>query len=311
MTTAFYTVVETHLAGDPMRPDVHWTSLSRPEIAAALYDQGHDVSVTVVDRVLEAEGFSRRAPQKCRTMGDAADRNAQFKRIAKLRDQFFDAGDPVLSMDTKKKEMLGDYARQGEVLADGRLPAWDHDFPTHSSGKVVPHGLYDLFRNEGYMHLGLSRDTSQFAADCLLDWWRQYGANRYPRTKRLLLLSDCGGSNGVHSDLYKSHLQVFADRSGLTIRVAHYPPYCSKYNPIERRLFPHLTRSCQCQFLHSAEQYRDLLRSTTTEPGLRVYARINRHAYELGALATGSETQRLHIRHDRSLSTYNYCITPN
>lgn len=159
-------------AGDPMQEGARWTNLTRGEIADALADEGHPVSVTVVDQLLEASHMGQRQPQKIKTMVQDPHRDEQFRHIAQLKQEYQAAGLPVLSMDTKKREMLGDYVRPGRVLSDARLRGWDHDFPTHSPGVVIPHGLFDVTLNEGYLHLGDSHDTSQFAADALIDYWQ-------------------------------------------------------------------------------------------------------------------------------------------
>lgn len=257
---AFVTVIDTYTAGDSVREGVRWTNLTRVEIAAGLAKEGFQVSVTVVDHLLAQLRMGQRKPQKEKTMRHHAQRNAQFEQIAKLKKKYLEAGLPVLSMDTKRREILGDYVRPGRVFSDAPLRGWDHDFPTHRQGVVIPHGLFDLARNEGYLHLGDSHDTSEFAAEALLDWWRNYGRHRYPETLDLLLLCDAGGSNRVKGLLCKEQLQRVVDQTHLMIRVAHYPPGCSKYNPIEHRLFPHVTRKLQGLFLQSIEMFRDLAR---------------------------------------------------
>lgn len=303
-------VVEMRTAGDPMQEGVRWTNLTRGEIAAALADEGHPVSVTGVDRLLEASHMGQRHPQKIKTMVHDPDRDEQFRHIAELREQYLAAGLPVLSMDTKKREMLGDYVRPGRVLSDTRLRGWDHDFPTHSPGVVIPHGLFDVALNEGYLHLGDSHDTSQFAADALIDYWQHYGRHRYPQAAEMLLLCDGGGSNSSRRLVFKEQLERVADRTDMTIRVAHYPPGCSKYNPIEHRLFPHVTRKLQGLFLKSIELMRDLSRRATTASGLHVFARTLRGIYEIGQRATAKSVQQLHLLLDPVLSAWNYTVLP-
>jgi hypothetical protein len=302
---AFTTVIDTYTAGDPQQ-DVQWTYLTREEIAAALAAAGFPVSVTVVDRLLEESDMRRRKAQKNKTMRRDPDRNEQFEHIAALQKEYLDAGLPVLSMDTKKREILGDYARPGRVLSTAPLRAWDHDFATHSPGVVIPHGLFDVARNEGYMHLGESHDTSEFAADALLDWWRSYGCNRYPHAAELLLLCDGGGGNGSRRLVFKEQLQRVADRTDLAIHVAHYPPGCSKYNPIEHRLFPHITRALQGMFLTSLDMVRDFLRRATTQTGLRVFARKLLGAYKTGQRAAATSVEQLHIQFEPTLPRWNY-----
>jgi Rhodopirellula transposase DDE domain len=298
-------VVDTYTAGDPMQDGVLWTNLTRSEIAAGLQEQGFAVSVTVVDRLLEAFHLRQRKPRKIKTMRHDPHRDAQFRHIAKLKRESLQAGLPVISMDTKKREMLGDYVRPGRVLSSAPLRGWDHDFPTHSSGVVIPHGLYDLALNEGYLHLGDSHDTSEFAADALIDWWRRYGRVRYPQAAAMLLLCDSGGSNGVHRLVFKEQLQRVVDATDLLIKVAHYPPGCSKFNPIDHRLFPHVTRKLQ-----GLAMFRELAKRATTHTGLRVFARSLRGMYELGKHATVKSAEQLRICYERVLPNWNYIVIP-
>ena len=303
-------MIDTYTAGDPIQEGVLWTNLRRPEIAARLSDEGFPASVTIVDRLLEVCEMSNHEPQKTKTMIRHPDRNAQFEHIDELKREHLESGEPILSMDTKRREILGQYARPGHVLSDSRLAAWDHDFPTHSPGIVIPHGLYDLQLNESYMHLGVSHDTSQFAADTLLDWWRSYGRKRYPTAEQLLLLCDAGGSNSYRRLAFKEELQRAADKSGLWIRVAHYPTGCSKYNPIEHRLFPHITRECQGMFLESIGQVRELMRKATTKTGLRTFVRTLGRAYETGKKAIVKTAAELCFAVDDVLPAWNYILCP-
>jgi len=307
---AFSVVVDMRTAGDPMQDGVRWTNLTRGEIADGLADEGYPVSVTVVDQLLEEAHMGRRQPQKIKTMVHDPDRDEQFRHIAELKDEYLAAGLPVLSMDTKKREMLGDYVRPGRVLSDARLRGWDHDYPTHSPGVVIPHGLFDVVLNEGYLHLGDSHDTSEFAADALLDYWLHYGRHRYPQAAEMLLLCDGGGSNSARRLVFKEQLQRVADRIDISIRVAHYPPGCSKYNPIEHRLFPHVTRTLQGLFLTSMDMVRDLCRRVTTKSELHVFARTLHGMYETGHRATVKSLEQLHLLLDPVLSRWNYTVLP-
>lgn len=311
LAPVFHTVIDTHTAGDPVQEGVRWTNLTRSEIAAGLADEGFPVSVTVVDRLLDEFGFHRRKPQKVKTMAQAVNRDTQFKNISRLKANYLDAGQPVLSMDTKSREILGDYARRGRVLSTAPLRAWDHDFPGRRLGVVIPHGLFDMARNEGFMHLGTSHDTSVFAADALWDWWTRHGRHRYPLATKLLVLCDGGGSNSCRRLLFKQELQDVAEATDLEIRVAHYPPHCSKYNPIEHRLFPHLTRVCQGVFLKSAEMLRDLMRKATTTAGLHVFATVVDRAYELGVQVADDFIDDMHVCFDRVLPEWNYVLLPS
>jgi hypothetical protein len=293
-----------------MQEGVRWTNLTRPEIAARLGEEGFSVSVTVVDRLLDEAGLGYRKPQKIKTMTQHADRNAQFEHIAQLVQLYRQSGEPILSMDVKRREILGDYARAGRVLCSAPLRAWDHDFPTHSAGVVIPHGIYDPQLNEGYLHLGASHDTSAFGADCLLDYWRSYGCRRYPQAETLLVLCDAGGSNGYRRLLFKEELQRVADATGLCLRVAHYPTGCSKYNPIEHRLFPHVTRACQGVLLRGLDQVRRLIRKATTTTGLRIFVRTVRRVYETGRKTLAAAAHQLRLAFDEILPQWNYIVFP-
>jgi hypothetical protein len=303
-------VIDTHTAGDPMRDGVVWTNLTRSAIATALGQEGFQVSTTVVDQLLEQSGFRYRQAQRVKTMGESADRDAQFEKIGQLKRCFLKAGLPILSLDGKKREILGDYVRPGRVLSTAPLRGWDHDFPQHRLGVVIPHGIYDVGRNEGYVHLNTSHDTSDFVIDSMLDWWRHHGIRQYRGVKELLALFDSGGTSGCRSLRFKDGLQQFADLTGLTVRVAHYPTHCSKYNPIEHRLFPHLTRVCRGVLLDSVEMVKSLMLTASTRTGLRVSVDILDRVYCTGLKLPKSIRESLRIRFDRILPLWNYVARP-
>jgi hypothetical protein len=307
---AFRTVIDTRTAGDPMREGVLWTNLTRSEIVAALGQEGFEVSTSSVDRLLAELNLGRRKPQKVKTMGACKDRDAQFKKIAELKTQYLKAGLPVLSIDSKKREILGDYVRPGSVLSTAPLRGWDHDFPGLRKGVVIPHGIYDLGRNEGYVHLGTSHNTPEFAIDSMFHWWDHHGVHQYRGAPGALALFDSGGSSGCHAVRFKDGLQRFADLTGLTIRVAHYPTHCSKYNPIEHRLFPHLARVCKGVLLESVEMVKTLMLKASTSTGLRVFVDILNRFYKEGLKLPDFIRDSLHIRFDRILPIWNYVVVP-
>lgn len=181
-------------------------------------------------------------------MKNSKDRNAQFENIARLKSDYQAEGNPIISMDTKKKEYLGNFYRDGYAYTQDTLLAFDHDFNSFAQGVIIPHGLYDVCANTGYINLGTSKDTSEFACDSFRNWWYNQGQHDYPQATSILLLCDGGGSNNVRHYIFKSDLQQLVDEIGVEIRIAHYPPYTSKYNLIEHRLFPHVTRACQESF---------------------------------------------------------------
>jgi Rhodopirellula transposase DDE domain len=310
LVESFQTVIDTRTAGDPMREGVLWTNLTRSEIAAALGQEGFEVSTTTVDRLLQKFGFRRRKAQRFKTMGACADRDAQFEKIGRLKRRYLKAGLPVVSLDTKKREILGDYVRPGRVLSTAPLRGWDHDFPQHRLGVVIPHGLYDVGRNEGYVHLGTSHDTSEFVIDSMLHWWRHHGVHQYRGATDLLALLDSGGASGCRSYLFKDGLQRFADLTGLRVRIAHYPTHCSKYNPIEHRLFPHLARVCQGVLLDSVEMLKSLMLKASTRTGLHVFVDILDRVYQIGLKLPRLIRDSLRTRLDRLLPQWNYVVTP-
>ena len=210
------------------------------------------------------------------------DRNAQFENIARLKKEYLKAGLPVISIDTKKKELLGDFYRDGTIDTQETIEVNDHDFGSMGSGTVIPHGIYDVGRNRGFVHLNTSHDTSELACDSIAAWWEDHGRAAYPRAKKLLVLCDGGGSNSATRYVFKEELQKLANRLGIEIRVAHYPPYCSKYNPIEHRLFPHVTRACRGVIFRTLETVRYYMAKAETTTGLKVEVRHPREGLRDG-----------------------------
>ena len=244
-------------------------------------------------------------------MGQHADRNAQFEKIAQLKQQYLEAGRPVISIDTKKKELLGNFYRDG--VTDGIEPTVvnDHDFPSASDGKVIPHGIYDLARNEASIHLNSSRDTSELACESIELWWREQGREHYSHADALLVLCDGGGSNSSSHYLFKEDLQALSNRLKLKIRIAHYPPYCSKYNPIEHRVFPHVTRACQGVPLETIETAKHYIEKTETTTGLNVVVRIIDKVYETGRKYAEDFKAMMTIKFDKHLPKWNYTAIPD
>jgi hypothetical protein len=306
----FLEVLRRYTAGDPMREDVKWTNLTKREIADRLAQTSTPVSVNIVTQLLADAEFHRRKLRKTRAMGNAPGRNDQFEKIAQLLDEFENSPNPVLSMDTKKKEPLGPYFRPGLLFAPEDVPVYDHDFLHAAEGVLYPHGLYDPQRNVGHLYLGLSHDTSQFACDNVYRWWMRYGRWYYPHATSLLLLCDCGGSNDYRRYLFKQYLQVLADRMQLDVRVAHYPPYTSKYNPIEHRLFPHVTRACAGVSLTDVATAVQLMRKTRTRTGLRVTVEVVNKYYATGQKYSREFRAAMPLEFDEDLPAWNYLAIP-
>ncbi len=307
----FLKVLQDHTAGDPMRAEVKWTNLSRGQIAERLGELGTSASRQVVSQLLRKHRYRRRKALKKKTMGPRnPNRDAQFENIARLKKKYLKAGLPVLSMDTKKKELLGNFFREGKIDTQGTIETNDHDFGSAGTGKVIPHGLYDVGKNKGCVHLNTSHDTSELACDSIAAWWDEQGRADYPRAKKLLVLCDGGGSNSATMYLFKEDLQGLANRLGIEIRVAHYPPYCSKYNPIEHRLFPHLTRACRGVIFHTLETVGYYMAKAETTTGLKVTVSILEKVYEIGRKYAAGFKEGMKIVFDKVLPKWNYRAVP-
>ena len=302
--------VKDDTAGDPMRPDVKWTNLTLDQIAERLAEAGTPVSVTVVKQLLRKHHYIKRKARKALSMGQHADRNRQFENIARLKLEYLETDNPILSIDTKKKELVGNFYREGRLYTQETIETFDHDFPSAASGVIIPHGLYDVKRNDGHVNLGTSHDTSEFACDSIERWWESRGRALYPRATSILLLCDGGGSNSASQYLFKEDLQRLVDRIAIEIRVAHYPPYTSKYNPIEHRLFPHLTRACRGVIFLSVALVKRLMERAETSTGLRVTVDILDKVYRTGRKYSEGFKEKMRIVFDEILPKWNYRAIP-
>lgn len=306
----FLAVLQDHTAGDPMNGQVKWTNLSVEAIKKRLKEAGITVSRNIVRKLLKKHGYVKRKALKKKAAGGHADRNAQFVRIKALRQDYETAGNPIISVDTKKKELLGNLYRDGQLYTRETIEVSDHDFPSLAEGVVIPHGIYDVVRNEATVNIGTSRDTGEFACDSLAHWWATQGRLAYPNATSLLMLMDGGGSNSSRHFLFKQDLQALADKLGIPIRVAHYPPYTSKWNPIEHRLFPHVTRALQGVIFKSHELVKELIETTTTQNGLTVKAHIIDKVYRIGRKVADGFKKSMRILFDDHLGRWNYVAVP-
>ncbi|MCG2786954.1 MAG: ISAzo13 family transposase [Anaerolineae bacterium] len=308
----FLDVLKNHTAGNPMDEKVIWTDLTPEEIAKFLEKEHRiKVSKSVVNKLLKKHNYRRRKAQKKQTIKSVPNRNAQFLNIQFLVDKYLQSDNPIISFDTKKKEYLGNFYRAGHLYTREELHAYDHDFSSLAEGIIIPHGIYDRKNNLGYIHLGTSKDTSQFACDCLRAWWLQRGREFYPKATSILAQCDGGGSNGSRHYIFKEDLQRLSDELGVEIRIADYPPYCSKYNPIEHRLFPHVTRACQGVLFTSVELVQELIEKTKTSKGLKVIVKIIDTLYQTGRKVAYDFKQTMRIVHDDFLPAWNYRAIPS
>ena len=306
----FLKVLQDHTAGDPMNAEVKWTNLSRRQIAARMAELGTQVGRDVVSQLLRKHGYRKPKALKKKTMGHHQDRNAQFEKIARLKKPYMKAGLPVISIDTKKKELLGDFHRDGVIDTQETIEVNDHDFGSMGSGKVIPHGVYDVGRNQGFLHLNTSHATSELACDSIASWWEHHGRREYHGAKKILVLCDGGGSNSATRYVFKEGLQNLANRLGIEIRIAHYPPYCSKYNPIKRRLFPHVTRACRGVIFRTLEVARNDMAKTETTTGLKVEVTVLEKVYEVGRTCAAGFKESMKIAFDKLLPKWNYRALP-
>ena len=297
-------------AGDPMREGVLWTNLSLRELSRRLIAMGTPASRRTIRRLLKKLKLGRRTARKKKTMGHHPDRNAQFENIARLREEYETAGDPVISIDTKKKEQLGNFHRSGQTYTEQTVETFDHDFPSAGDGKLIPHGVYDTTHNRAAVHLNTSHDTSELCCDSIALWWEEHGRAAWPEAKRLLILCDGGGSNSATQYVFKEDLQRLANRLGIELRIAHYPPYCSKHNPIEHRVFPHITRACQGVIFHSVEIAKQFIERAKTRTGLRVTVSILEKVYETGRKCAADFKHTMKIVYDDHLGKWNYRALP-
>jgi len=307
----FLDVLKNYTAGDPMNEKIKWTNLTPKEIAEKL-EAKHEVrlSETVIDQLLRKHDYRRRKAQKTKTAKTVANRNEQFQNIATHQADFRRAGNPIISLDTKKKEFIGDFFRAGYLYTQETIRTLDHDFNSLAKGVVIPHGIYDMARHTGYINIGTSKDTSEFACDSILSWWQNQGRFDYPNATSILILCDGGGSNHSRHYLFKQDLQELVSKIGLEIRIAHYPPYTSKYNPIEHRLFPHVTRACQGVIFKSVAMVKELIQKTTTTTGLKVTVNIIDKVYQTGRRVHENFKENMKIVFDDFLPSWNYRALP-
>lgn len=304
-------LVEPTTRGDPMSP-LRWTCKSTPRLAQELAELGHQVSQRSVCDLLAELDYSLQSVRKTREGSQHPDRDAQFQHIAKTAAQYQAAGDPVISVDTKKKELIGDFKNGGREWRPKGDPetARVHDFIDPELGKVAPYGVYDLAANQGWVSVGIDHDTAEFAVESIRRWWKEMGRPRYPKAGRLLITADCGGSNGYRVRLWRLELQKLADELNLTIQVCHFPPGTSKWNKIEHRMFCHITNNWRGRPLVSREVVVNLIGSTTTDTGLQIRCQLDGNSYEAGIKVTDEELANLAIERDEFHGEWNYRLRP-
>ena len=304
-------IVEPATLGDPVRP-LLWVSKSHDKLAAALSEMGHKISATRMRRLLPTLGFSRQTNRKADEGSKHPDRDAQFEHINAHVVERQAAGQPVISVDTKKKELVGNYKNGGSDYRPKGDPqrVKAHDFEDKELGKVVPYGVYDVAANIGFVSVGINADTAEFAVAAVRRWFDKMGRERYPDPRELTITADGGGSNGSRVRLWKIELQKFADATGMIVHVHHYPPGTSKWNKIEHRLFCHITQTWRGRPLTDRLAVVELIAATTTTTGLRVESALDTRTCEKGIKVTDAEMDALDITGDAFHPEWNYTIRP-
>ncbi len=304
-------LIEPTTRGDP-ESALRWTCKSVRKLAEELCSMGHQVGAQKVSELLHELDYSLQGTRKTREGSAHPDRNAQFEHINAQAKAFQRAGEPVVSVDTKKKELVGDFTNRGKEWqpAGMPVPVRVHDFIDPKLGKAVPYGVYDIARNEGWVNVGIDHDTSEFAVESLRRWWLRMGRRAYPEATRLLVTADGGGSNGHRTRLWKLELQGFANESGLNVTVAHYPPGTSKWNKIEHRMFCHITQNWRGRPLESVATIVSLIADTTTKAGLRIKAALDCNLYEKAIKVSDDQLASLQIKPHHFHGDWNYTIRP-
>lgn len=310
---ALMRLVNNHSFGNPETP-LQWTTKSLRNLADELNAEGFHISYVKVGQLLESNGFSLQVNQKMMQAGkQSPDRDAQFNHINETAAAYMDNGQPVISVDCKKKENIGNFKNNGAEYAPMKQPVkvLDHDFPLPEKGKAVPYGIYDINRNEGYVNVGISSDTAQFAVHSIGEWWNSMGKECYPEATSLYICADGGGSNGSRNKLWKKELQDFADKTGITVEISHFPPGTSKWNKIEHRMFSQISKNWRGRPLETIEIVINLIASTTTETGLHIQCGLDRNTYRTGIKVSDEELENVNLIPNEFHGEWNYKITPH
>lgn len=299
------------VAGDPMS-EQRWVRSSLRRLSEQLKKEGYHACPEVVARLLKNMGFSLKAnKRKQGRPGSCPHRDAQFRYIATMRQQFIAAGLPVISVDTKKKELIGEFRNNGRTWRREAEEVNEHDFPGDAECRAVPFGILDVTKNLGYVYVGVSNDTPEFAVHSIARWWKEFGKKLYPKNRELLILADGGGCNGCRARAWKLNLQtVLCDRLGLSVTVCHYPTGCSKWNPVEHRLFSYISKNWAGTPLKSLSIMLAYIRGTTTTKGLRVEAALDEDVYKRGQKVNNADLDRLRLTEHDTCPNWNYTLRP-
>lgn len=306
----FMQVISEHIAGDPMNENIKWIKLTRYEISVAMKKLGVSASRNIVRKLLKNHGFVKRKMQRKKSTGEFQDRDKQFENIKKIKSKFMASDNPILSIDTKKKEKIGNLHRNGEVYCTQAIESYDHDYPYLAEGILVPHGIYDIKRNEAVINIGIKNETAEFVCDSIKKWWNRIGRKHYVNSTEILVFCDAGGANSYRHNVFKVALQNLANILGFPVRICHYPPYASKWNPIEHKVFPHISRAIEGVKLKSINDAKELIKKTKTKTGLKVLVNTTRKIYQNGVKVAKEVLDKINITKHGKLGQLNYTVAP-
>ena len=312
LVEAVLEMVSPYTVGDPMNT-LLWTSKSTRKLSEGLKTKGYNVSYNVVNRILSSEGFSLQGNKKVDEGGEHEDRDAQFAYINKIATEFIASKDPVISVDCKKKELVGNYKNSGqEWYPKGEAPNVKvYDFVDKEMGKAVPYGVYDIEQNQGWVSVGVNYDTAKFAVSTIRNWWYEMGVKLYRNSNRLLITADGGGSNSTKSRLWKSEIQLLSNELNMEIVVSHFPPGTSKWNKIEHKMFSYISMNWRAKPLINLQVIVSLIAGTTTSKGLLIKSKLDETAYEKGIKITDEDMRKINIKQNDFHGEWNYSIFPN
>jgi len=305
----FENIMSRNTAGNPMKR-IKWTNKSTYSITKSLKLKGYSISEDTIGRMLKEEKYSLQANKKMYEGNSHPDRDEQFCYINEQVDLFLNKKQPVISVDTKKKELVGNFKNSGRIWTkEGQAEHVNaYDYPSFAKGKVVPYGAYDINLNKGFVNVGISSDTAEFAVESIRQWWKQLGKEYYPKTKELLITADSGGSNGYRNRGWKYFLNQFAKETRLKITVLHFPPATSKWNKIEHRMFSFISMNWKGEPLTDYEVVINFIKNTTTETGLKIYARLDKNKYEKGKKFSNEEMEKINVKYHHFHPEWNYTI---
>jgi len=307
----FLKVIDAHIAGDPMNEKIRWLKLTRGEVSEKMHEHGIKISRNIVRQLMRKHKLVKRKMQRKKPIGKSADREEQFNNIIAEKEKFMQSDNPIISIDTKKKEQVGgNLHRDGSVYCTQAIEVSDHDYPYLADLKIAPHGIYDMKKNKAYINIGISYETSEFICDSLKNWWQNHGLNDYPKANEILIYCDAGGANSYRHNIFKVELQKLVNEINMPIKIVHYPPYTSKWNPIEHRVFPHITRAIEGTPLNTVDEVVNKIKFAKTKTGLTVAVDVIEKTYKKGKEVAKDFMDRLKIKFSDSLPRLNYTISP-